>query len=164
MRTKVKPIVIKILIGLGILILGLIATLVALDTAKSRRSAVLLEEKARQIEAQFAQSVAKKNNAGELAKSGLRQLNINLPNFALTSLKRATEIQPNYRDGWLALGWVQFKTNDFPAALASFQTAEKLDPINAKTYELLKISYEKLEDAASAGKAAEKYDFLTKKY
>lgn len=162
-KIEIKPIVIKILIGIGILLLGLLMACLFIQTAHSRKTAELLDDNLKQIEAEYAQKVAQDNDAGKLTKSGLRQLNINLPNLALISLNRATQVQQNYRDGWLALGLAQLKTGDIKAALISFQAAEKLDPINAKTYELLKIAYEKLEDTASAQKASEKYEFLTKR-
>lgn len=162
-KIELKPIVVKIIIGVAIFILGLIATCIALQTAHSQRDAKITQEFAAQILDNYKINVSKKIDAYALTKSGLRQLNINLPNLSLISLKRATEIEPNYRDAWLALGLTQLNTGDVKTALISFQTAEKLDPINAKTYELLKIAYGKLEDAGGSQKAEEKWKFLTKK-
>lgn len=157
-----KFIIIKILIAIGILLLGLLASMIVFETAYSRLTAGLSESE-KQVEKQIVAQIAQQTDAYKLTKNGLRQLNINLPNLALISLKRATEIEKNYRDAWLALGLAQLKTGDIKTALASFQTAEKLDPINAKTYEFLKIVYEKVGQLESAKVAQEKYEFLTKR-
>lgn len=143
------------------MLLGLLATFIVMERAKSNQEIAEISRLNQEINDKYAQNVSQKTDASALAKNGLRQLNINLPNFALISLKRATDINQNYRDGWLALGLAQFRTNDFKNALASYRAAEKLDPIYAKTYELLKIAYEQIGDAASAAKAEEKYDFLS---
>jgi len=158
-----SPLLKKILIGVGILLLGILATCVVIETARSRKASADSLTAQQNFEAEYAKIVSQKTNAYELVQTGLRQSEINLPAFALISSTRATEIKTDYRDAWLALGLAQFRQSDFPAALTSFQKAEKLDPIYAQTYEFLRFAYEAVEDQASAQKAAEKYAFLTKK-
>lgn len=157
-----KTIFIKILIVIGILLAGLLSSILIGQKVYAQMTANL-DQGLKQIESEYSQTVAQRTDANALVKAGLHQADANVPDLALISLKRATQLQPNYRDGWLALGLAQLKTNDVKAALVSFQTAEKLDPINPKTYELLKIAYERLEDMAGAKTAQDKFDFLTKK-
>lgn len=157
-----RKLLIKILLAFAMLLLGLLATLGFIQTAHSRAEAEKLRAAEAQIIANYKANIDKKTDADALTKTGLRQLNINLPGLALITLKRAVEVQKNYRDAWLALGLAQFKTGDIGGALISFQSAEKLDPINAKTYELLRIAYETVGDASAAAKADEKYKFLSK--
>lgn len=163
MKTSIKPFFIKLLITIAILLLILLAICIAMETVKSRGITQENAQRHQEILANYTAQVAQKTDAFALTKSGLHQLEINLPDLALISLKHATELNQNYRDAFLALGLAQFKTRDFKGALASFQAAERLDPIYAKTYEFLKITYEKLEDKESAQKAEEKYAFLTKR-
>jgi len=163
MKTIINPLFTKIIIAIGVVVLIILSIFCVIETAKSRR---LTEENAKRHQEtidQYTEDIKQKNDAYILAKTGLRQLNSDLLDFSLISLGRAVELKQDYRDAWLALGSAQFKNNDIRGALASFQKAEKLDPIYAQTYEFLKITYEKLADAASAQKAAEKYAFLTKK-
>jgi len=157
----INSILIKILTVAGVLLAGFLSSLLVAQKVYSRMTADINNGLA-QIESQYSQELAQETDAEKLVKTGVRQSDVNLPALALISLNRATTIEPNYRDGWLALGLAQFKTGDTKAALDSFQAAEKLDPICAKTYELLKMAYEKLDDPASAQKAQEKWDFLTK--
>lgn len=159
----IKPILIKILIVIAILLLGLLASCITIEKVKSRKFAAEMARFHQEVLANYKAQVAQNSDAYYLTKTGLRQLEINLPDLALISLKHATEIKTDYRDAHLALGIAQFQTGDFTAALTSFQQAEKLDPIYAKTYEFLKITYEKLEDSAGAQKASEKHEYLSRK-
>ncbi|HCS78681.1 TPA: hypothetical protein DIV55_02965 [Patescibacteria group bacterium] len=97
-----------------------------------------------------------------LMDQGSKLLNGNQPRNALMNFQRATELDKNYRDGWVWLGYAQIQNDDPASAITSLKNAEAIDPIYAQTYELLTIAYEKTGDAEAASNAKEKMQFLTK--
>lgn len=161
-KIQLKPLFWKIILLLAILILGLAVVFCYIKIAHSRTDKFFSQNLAK-IESDYAQRISSETDAYTLVKTGQRQMKINLPDLAKISLKRATEISPDYRDAWVLLSSAQLLDNDAQAALASLQTAQKIDPICAKTYELLKIVYENLGNSADAQKMQEKYEYLSKK-
>ncbi len=111
----------------------------------------------------YAQEIAESTDVNKLTQDGAKLAKGNQVESALINLKRATELEPKYRDAWVWLGYSQLKNYEPEEALKSLQTAEKLDPINPTTYQYLVIAYQQTGDTGSAKKAQEKYDFLTKK-
>lgn len=152
----------KILLTLAILIIGLAIALMIFKISYSRQTEGI-DTHIKEMENNYSQMVAKKTNVYTLTKIGLHQTDIGLTDMALISLHRATSLEKNYRDSWLALGLAQIQKMDYVSALTSLKIAEKLDPINPKTYELLNLVYQKMDNSELAQAAQEKYKFLTKK-
>jgi predicted Zn-dependent protease len=115
-----------------------------------------------QLEKAYAADIASLTDINLLMDLGQKLLYGNQTEAAIINFKRVTELQKNYRDGWLYLGIAELKNNDPFEALKNIQTAEKLDPINALTYQYLAIAYEETGDAGEAQKAKDKMNYLTK--
>jgi tetratricopeptide (TPR) repeat protein len=111
----------------------------------------------------YEQAINNRTDAYTLTKTGLRQLDTNMPELALISLKRATVAAEDYRDGWLGLGLAQFETGDYINAAESLKVAEALDPINSKTYQLQEATYLKLKQKDLSQTAKTKADFFGKR-
>lgn len=161
MKKLLDPI--KLLFIFGILLFGFGVSLFIYQSVYAQELKSINSEHEKQL-ADYKKLIETKTDAYQLTLNGLRYLKKDMPDLALLSLARSTEIDKNYRDGWLALGLAQLESADYKSALSSFQEAEKIDPINAKTYEYLKIAYEKLDQTESAQKAQEKYEYLTRKH
>jgi len=84
--------------------------------------------------------------------------------LAYSALKKSTELDPKWRDGWLARGYGELKFGQPKEALASLKKAEEIDPIYPFTYELLSIAYQATGDETSAKFAQEKVTYLNKSY
>ncbi len=151
----------KLLIILSILLFGLSLSLVVFKVTYNNQTKDI-KTKNQQILDQYSNNIKTENDAYKLTVAGLHQLDVNLPDLALISLKQATVANPSYRDGWLALGSAQFDTANFNNALISFQTAAKLDPIFPETYRLLQITYNKLGQNDASKLAQTKYELLAK--
>lgn len=120
-----------------------------------------LSAPARAMEAQYREEIASGKDPYQLCKIGNAFLNSN-SDLALLAYQKATEIDPKYRDGWILRGYAELKTNQPELAINSLKKAEEIDPINARTYELLSIAYTQTGDTDSAKKAQEKYQYLLK--
>jgi len=117
----------------------------------------------KKLEKTYAAEIESHSDVNALMTSGLQLLRGNQINCAIINFKRVTELEKNYRDGWLYLGIAELQNSDPETALISLQAAEKLDPINPLTYQYLTMAYEQTDDIDSAQKAREKYEYLTKK-
>lgn len=122
----------------------------------------LTSTNAQKIQKAYAQEIASETNVNKLTEQGALLVKGNQIENGMVNLKRATELEPKYRDGWVWLGYAQIKDNDFSNALISLNKAAEIDPIYPDTFKYLTLAYEQTGDAASAKTAQEKYDFLTK--
>lgn len=100
----------------------------------------------------------------ELGKMGMIFLRTENNDLAYDCFKKSTELDPNWRDGWVWKGYTELKLNEPKMALESLKSAEKIDPIYPLTYQLLVIAYQQTGDTTSASKAQEKLGYLSKSY
>jgi len=121
-----------------------------------------LSASAREMEASFRTQIASETDAYQAARMGTIFLKTQKDDLALAAFQKATSLDPNFRDGWVWLGYTELKLNQPEEALKSLKKAEELDPINARTYELLAIAYKQNSDEDSAKKAEEKFEYLSK--
>lgn len=66
--------------------------------------------------------------------------------LAVARLKDITEEYPDIRDGWVFLGYGQYKEGEYEKAINSLKKAKELDPIHSLTYELMAKAYEATGD------------------
>lgn len=152
---------IKILIIIAVLTVGYFVTR-ALVNAVVGNENKKIESQIKDFENRYALQVNQETNAYTLVARGLRQTKNNNLNLALINLKKATELDPKYRDAWLYLGVAQLKDNNPALALKSLKSAEAIDPIEPAIYQFLTIAYEQNGSSADAKLAQEKYYYLTK--
>jgi tetratricopeptide (TPR) repeat protein len=100
----------------------------------------------------------------KLAEMGMSFLRTENNELALTCFKRATVLDPNWRDGWIWMGYSELKLNQPEEALKSLKRAEEIDPIYPLTYQLLTIAYQQTGDTESAKLTQEKLVYLSKTY
>jgi len=144
-----------------VLLVGYLGSIVISGVAYEHWTKKISEETI-ELQNNYTQEVLTKTDPYRLVKLGVRQANFGETALALISLQRAVEIDPNYRDGWVYLGYVQIKSNRLGAALESLQKAAELDPINPLTYQLLNEAYKKTGNQEMARQAEEKYQMLSK--
>lgn len=111
--------------------------------------------------AQYRDQIAETTDAYTALRLGQNFTKAQDNELALIAFTRATEIDNQYRDGWVLRGYSELKNNKPAEALISLKKAEEIDPVNAQTYELLAIAYTENEDTDAAKKAQEKYKYLT---
>jgi len=99
-----------------------------------------------------------------LAKMGMIYLYNENNDLADECFKKATELDPGWRDAWVWKGYTELKLHKPKDALASLKVAEKIDPIYPLTYQLLVIAYQQTGDNQSAQFAQEKLAYLSKSY
>ena len=155
-----KDLSFKLLFVLAVLLVGITASFLVYSLLCSHWTK---ETETNQYQKAYIQNLTQETDVNVLAGRSLKLIKAQQVDWAILTLKKAVEIQPGYRDAWVLLGYIQLLSSDNNSALESLKAAEKLDPINPKTYELLKITYEKLNDQDSAQKAEEKFEYLTKK-
>ncbi|MCX6806984.1 MAG: tetratricopeptide repeat protein [Candidatus Berkelbacteria bacterium] len=80
--------------------------------------------------------------------------------LAIIELKKATELDSEYRDAYIYLGKAYLQQSDFNKAEESLKKAAEIDPINAETYHLLSKTYQKLKNQDKADKALVKARML----
>ncbi len=78
------------------------------------------------------------SNAVSLKNVAMSQFILGERESAGRNLKRAVEVQPNYFDGYLALGDFYLKTRDPTAARAAFRAARNLRPNDRRVTQVLK--------------------------
>jgi len=100
----------------------------------------------------------------KLTRLGRSLLKANQNDLAYSALKKSTELDPKWRDGWVWRGYGELKLSKPKDALASLKNAEKIDSIFPFTYELLSIAYQATGDETSAQFAQEKNAYLEKSY
>lgn len=117
---------------------------------------------------QYIEKIKLETDPYELGKMGMTFLRSDQNDLALECFKKATELDPLWRDGWVWRGYTELKLNP-PAggpemALESLKKAEEIDPIYPLTYQLLVIAYQQTGDTDSAASAQEKLVYLSKTY
>jgi len=157
-----KLLPIKIIIAIAILCLGAAGSYAAYFVAYNNWTKGINEDLVKSQQA-YTDKIGKSTDTYALVKNGKRLMENKMLDFANTNLTRATEIDANYRDAWVCLGYTALKMNNTSRALEALKKAESLDPIYATTYELLNLAYKQNKDPDSAQKAQEKFEFLTKK-
>jgi len=100
----------------------------------------------------------------ELGKMGMIFLRTDQNDLAYECFKKATKLDPGWRDGWVWRGYTELKLNEPKQALESLKKAEGLDPIYPLTYQLLVIAYQQTGDTVLADRAQEKLGYLSKSY
>ena len=110
----------------------------------------------------YAEKIATETDVNKLTAQGATLVKGNQLENGMINLKRATELEPKYRDAWVWLGYAQIKNNDLPNAIISLNKAAEIDPIYPDTFKYLTLAYEQSGDTASAKTAQGKYDFLIK--
>lgn len=113
---------------------------------------------------QYIEKIKLETDPYELGKMGMTFLRSNQNDLALECFKKATVLDPLWRDGWVWKGYTELKLNDPKLALESLKKAESIDPIYPLTYQLLVIAYQQTGDTDSATSAQEKLVYLSKTY
>lgn len=113
---------------------------------------------------QYRSQINLETDPYEAAKKGMIFLRTENNDLALDCFKKATELDANWRDGWVWRGYTELKLNQPKEALDSLKKAEEIDPIYPLTYQLLVIAYQQTDDTDSAEKAQEKLAYLSKTY
>ena len=111
---------------------------------------------------QLREEVATQTDAYAACKLGVSFTKAQNDDLALLAFQKATDLDPSYRDAWVWRGYGELKNNQPQNAVTSLKKAESIDPINARTYELLTIAYNQTGDQDNAKKAQEKYEYLAK--
>ncbi|MFA6493139.1 MAG: hypothetical protein WCV58_03315 [Patescibacteria group bacterium] len=111
---------------------------------------------------QFRQEIASQTDAYAACKLGINFIQAQNDDLALLAFQKATDLDNGYRDAWVWRGYSELKNNQPQEAVNSLKKAENIDPINARTYELLSVAYSQTGDDDNAKKAQEKYDYLAK--
>ena len=114
----------------------------------------------------YENQINRADDAYKVARLGMVFLKTDYSDLSLAAFRKATALDPKWRDGWVWLGYAELKNNP-PAggpqhALESLKTAEKIDPIYPLTYELLATAYQLTGDEQSAKFAREKVTYLSK--
>lgn len=121
-----------------------------------------LESITRASQARYAEQIKTEKDSNKLVSRGVAQIKANDITMALITLNQAVVADPNFRDGWLFLGYTKLKCKDYSGALTALQKAEDIDPLYKDTYELLKTTYEKLDDKDMVAKTQERIKYLNK--
>lgn len=157
-----KNIYLKITILVAILCLGAAGSYAAYFVAYNNWTKGINEDLVKS-QAAYTDRISKSTDFLSLLKNGKRLMDNNVLDLANINLTRATALDATYRDAWICLGYTALKLNDVSRSIEALKKAQELDPIYAKTYEILALAYRQNNDLESANKAQEKYDFLTKK-
>lgn len=116
------------------------------------------------VTARYDEYIAQETDPFKLAKYGMGLLQTNDNQTALKCFEKVTELDPEWRDGWIWKGNTQLRLGEPKEALISLKKAEKIDPIYPLTYQLLTIAYQETGDAESAKATQEKLVYLSKTY
>lgn len=116
----------------------------------------------------YQSQIALETDPRELGKMGMIFLRTEQTDLGLACFKKASVLEPGWRDAWVWRGYAELKLNP-PAggpkeALVSLKKAEEIDPIYPLTYQLLTIAYQQTGDPDSANAAQEKLTYLSKSY
>lgn len=121
-----------------------------------------LNEPIQDFRKNYQEQINQENDPFKLAKFGRVLLKTGSLDLAWRAFSKTTELDAGWRDGWVARGFAELKLNKTKEALDSLKIAEKIDPINPLTYELLSVVYERIGDAKSSQFAREKFEYLNK--
>lgn len=88
---------------------------------------------------------------------------LNDPAIGLVLLKKVTQDVPDYRDGWVFLGYSYLALDNLDEAEKALLSAADLDPINSLTFELLAQVYEAKGDSKKAQAFFAKAEMLAEK-
>ena len=80
---------------------------------------------------------------------------------ATADLKKVTEQNPKYLNGFMELGNAQYNAQDFKGAAESYTKARKLSPNSRQIYVNLALTYTALQNKSEAKKNYEKFKELT---
>ena len=80
---------------------------------------------------------------------------------ATADLKKVTEENPKYLNGFMELGNAQYKAEDFKGAAESYTKARKLSPNSRQIYVNLALTYTALQNKSQAKKNYEQFKMLT---
>jgi tetratricopeptide (TPR) repeat protein len=80
---------------------------------------------------------------------------------ATADLKKVTEQNPKYLNGFMELGNAQYKAEDFKGAAESYTKARKLSPNSRQIYVNLALTYTALQNKSQAKKNYEQFKMLT---
>lgn len=109
-----------------------------------------LDEEVQLANQYYRAAVGKATDPNLLVSSGSRQLKSGQIEFALICLKRATELEPKYRDAWVWLGAAQMQKGNLSGSVDSLKKAAELDPVNLDTFQLLASAYKQLGDGENS--------------
>jgi len=115
---------------------------------------------AEELKNSFRAEIAEQTDAYGAAKMGTQFAQAQNNDLASLAFQKATDLDPEYRDGWVGRGQAELQNNQPEEALESLKRAEEIDPINPRTYELLAIAYRATDDEEAAKKAEEKWKYL----
>ena len=115
---------------------------------------------AEELKNSFRAEISEQTDAYGAAKMGTQFAQAQNNDLASLAFQKATDLDPEYRDGWVGRGQAELQNNQPEEALESLKRAEEIDPINPRTYELLAIAYRATDDEEAAKKAEEKWKYL----
>lgn len=116
------------------------------------------------LNAYYDTQTALQTDAYKVAKYGMTFKDKKDYQIRLKCFQKATQLDPEWRDGWIWRGYTELGLNAPKDALLSLKKAESIDPIYPFTYKLLSIAYRETGDDSSANFAQEKLGYLSKTY
>ncbi|MEQ9363833.1 MAG: tetratricopeptide repeat protein [Leptospirales bacterium] len=73
-----------------------------------------------------------------------------VPEDATTCLLRATELDPDFADGWVELGYAYFQVEDYRGAVRACETASRIEHGNVRAMLGRALSYQRMGDRRKA--------------
>lgn len=153
---RVTTFVIIIVLAGGIFFLGL---RFVLGVGSKNISSV----NAQTLQQAYKEQIDQENDYNKLATDAEKLIKGNQLDCGIINLERAVELEPNFRDAWVLLGYAYLSKDEPQKAIESLKKAEEIDPTHADTFKYLADAYQKTGDEEQAKQAQERYDFLTQK-
>ena len=116
------------------------------------------------LAARYDEQIAQETDPYKLAKYGMSFLQNEDNETGLKCFQKVTQLDGEWRDGWVWKGYAELKINESKKGLISLKKAEKIDPIYPLTYQLLTIAYQQTGDFESAKFSQEKLVYLSETY
>jgi len=160
---QTKYLVTRLLIVFGILVFGYFSTRIVASLYFDRLMANY-NTPLQEFSEYYQTKVNLETDPYKLTRLGRSLLKANQNDLAYSALKKSTELDSKWRDGWVWRGYGELKLSQPKEALNSLKKAEGIDPIFPFTYELLSIAYQATGDETSAQFAKEKVTYLEKSF
>ena len=103
----------------------------------------------------------KAEDMNSLYKRGLTYISMNEFEKAVPDLKKVTQENPKFYNGFMGLGNAQYSSGDYKTAVETYSQAKKLNSNDKQVYVNLALTYTALKDKSNARKNYEKFKELT---
>lgn len=114
------------------------------------------------LNADYQHKIDAEKDAYKASRLGMVFLKTDNLELAELAFEKSTNLDANWRDGWIWKGYTELEQGEPQKALDSLKTAEKIDPVYPFTYQLLAKTYELLGNTSAANAANQKMGYLTK--